>query len=128
MRLAGAGDDLSLSHAKIGRSGIASRSNAAHTKADNACCEGKPDKTPNMGAWQNPDRPSLYSSNSEGDNHARTRGVTGCEVCSAGLCGRCSPTSRPLLPPAVFDRWQDVTAKNLSKIARRQENDEDDLA
>jgi len=50
MRLAGAGDDLSLSHAKIGRRGIASRTNAAHTKADNACCEGKPDKTPNKGA------------------------------------------------------------------------------
>ena len=32
MRLAGAGEDLSLSHAKIGRSGVASRGNAARTK------------------------------------------------------------------------------------------------
>jgi hypothetical protein len=46
MRLAGAGEDLSLSHAKIGRSGVASRGNAARTKTDDACCEGKPDKTP----------------------------------------------------------------------------------
>jgi len=32
MRLAEAGEDLSLSHAKIGRSGVASRGNAARTK------------------------------------------------------------------------------------------------
>jgi len=36
MRLAGAGEDLSLSHAKIGRSGVASRGNAARTKTDDA--------------------------------------------------------------------------------------------
>jgi hypothetical protein len=42
MRLAGAGDDLGLSHTKIGRGGVASRGNAARTKTDDACCEGKP--------------------------------------------------------------------------------------
>ena len=57
MRLAGAGEDLSLSHAKIGRSGVASRGNAARTKTDDACCEGKPDKTPSKGAHPNPGRP-----------------------------------------------------------------------
>ncbi len=46
MRLAGADDDLSLSHAKIGRTGVASRGNAARTKTNDASCEGKPDKTP----------------------------------------------------------------------------------
>jgi hypothetical protein len=56
MRLAGAGDDLSLSYAKIGRSGVASRGNAARTKTDDACCEGKPDKTSSKGAHGNPGR------------------------------------------------------------------------
>jgi hypothetical protein len=57
MRLAGAGDDLSLSHAKIGRSGVASRGNAARTKTDDACGEGKPDRTPSKGAHEIPVAP-----------------------------------------------------------------------
>jgi hypothetical protein len=56
MRLAGAGDDLSFSHAKIGRSKVASRSTSARKKTDDASCEGKPDKMPGKGAHGYPGR------------------------------------------------------------------------
>src|SRR5690242_7900183 len=120
MRLAGAGDDLSLSHAKIGRSGIASRSNAAHTKADNACCEGKPDKTPNMGGHGRIliALPCIVPTLRETTMPERVVAlvVMFARLASADVARR--PRGRCCLRH-VFDRWQDVTAKNLSKIARR---------